>query len=211
MSSALEELGNKNILYACFLFEKLEKAQIADLENDTVVDTAVKEKDRFHIFDLLNKIMISWNEIPLESITLPIFKYWCSLMIFVMMDDNPSEKLMTVRNAVAAEVYRFFFKGLIHLKKMNIRIVDVNINAQKSESLYDSCTENFLMLVIKRINNCETIQDLIDSSPTAECPICMDVTFTETTHFEFRLHCNHLVCHSCQHKLIKFNNGLVKK
>ena len=61
------------------------------------------------------------------------------------------------------------------------------------------------MLAIERIQNYETTQDLIDGSPTAECPVCLDVTFTESTEFQFRLNCNHLVCIDCASQLANLN------
>ena len=170
----------------------------------------------FHIFDLLDKIMISLNEIPWESITLPIFKYWYDLLLFenmlcgISMGYNPSKNFMSELNSVDQKFYRFFFRGLIHFKKLNVKIVDANINAQESENSIVSFKENLLMPVIERINNCETVQDLIDGSPNAECPICLDVTFTESTDFVFRVGCNHLVCLSCTQLAVKSNNRLVK-
>ena len=161
--------------------------------------------------------MISLNEIPWESITLPIFKYWCDLLIYgntvkcsKIMGDIPSKNLMNLKSE-NLKVIRFFFRGLIHLKKMNSKTVDDNINAQKSESSVVSSKESFLILVMERINHCKTIQDLIDSSPTAECPVCKDVTFTESSLFQFRVGCNHLVCLSCHVQLTKFNKKLVNK
>ena len=174
----------------------------------------ITEKERFQILDLSDKIMISLNEIPCESITLPIFTYWCDLYIFernfsnIIVGDNSSKKCITVEKSVAVKLHRFFFRGLIYFKKMNIQIVGANINAQKSESSFE---DKFLIPIIERIKNCETIQDLIDSSPTAECPVCMDVTFTESTHFIFRVGCNHLVCLSCHDQLTESNNKLVNK
>ena len=160
--------------------------------------------------------MISLNEIPWESITLPIFKYWYNLFLFekmlyiIIKGDKSYENLIKVFLPVNHKVFRFFFKGLKHFKNMNIKIVDTNINAQKSESSVVTYREKMLNLFIERIKNCETIQDLIDSSPTAECPVCMDVTFTESTDFLIRVGCNHLVCLSCSDQLVKYNNMLVK-
>ena len=160
--------------------------------------------------------MISLNEIPLENITLPIFKNWCDLLIFehmlyfIIKEDNPSKKLFNKYNPVSLKVFRYFFRVLIYFKKMIIKIVDANINSQKSESSVDSFDKSFLMPVIERIKNCETIQDLIDGSPTAECPVCMDVTFTESNHFLIRVSCNHLVCLSCTEQIDELNNRLVK-
>ena len=232
LNSAIDKIRSKNILSACSLFEKLEKepsnfekelgAEIVDFKKLIVVikmvpkSTYAKEKERFHILDLLDKIMISLNEIPWEKITLPIFKYWCDLFRFenmlhgIIIDDNPSKKIMNVVKSVDLKVHRFFFRGLIYFK-MNIQIVDANINAQKSESLDVYFKENFLIPIIERIKNCETIQELIDSSPTAECPVCMDVTFTESTEFVIRFGCDHLVCFSCHIQLTKSNYRLVNK
>ena len=175
------------------------------------------ENERFHILDLLDKIMISMSEIPWESITLSVFKNWYDLLIFenmlcrIIMVDSPSINLMNIVTSVDIKVYRFFFKSLIDFQKMNIKIVDANIIAQNSENSFVHFKETKLMHIIERIKHCETIQDLIDGSPTPECPVCMDVTFTESTAFQFRLNCNHLVCHSCAHILADYNYRLVKK
>ena len=164
------------------------------------------ENERFQILDLSDKIMIGLNEIPRESITLPVFNYWYNFLVFercfpnMIIGDNSSKKFIDVMKSVAVKVYIFFFRSLIYFEKMNIQVVDANINAQKSESYVEI---KFLMLVIERIKNCETIQDLIDGSPTAECPVCMDVTFTESTHFIFRVGCNHLVCLGCTQLAVK--------
>ena len=216
LNSAFEEIRNKNILSACFLFGKLTKSsEITDFEK---LPVDVKEKERFHIFDLSDKIMISLNEIPRESITLPIFKYWYDLLLFIdtlhviIMHDNPSTNLISVVRSVDLKAFRFFFRGLIYFNKMNIKIgsIIIYINTQKFESSVVSFKEDFLMRVIERIKNCETIQDLIDGSPTAECPVCMDVTFTESTDFRFNIRCNHLVCLSCSDQLVKYKNRFVK-
>ena len=219
MSSALEEIRNKNILSACSLFEnlpKLEKglgAEIDDFVKLTIDAEIITEKERFHILELTDEIMISLNEIPRESITLPIFKCWCDLLIFqymftiIMECDNSCETLINVVNSVAMKVFRFFFRGLIHFKKINIKIVDAN----ESEISVDSSKEELLMLVIKRIKNYETIQDLIDNSPNAECPVCLDVTFTESTEFLISTTCNHLVCLSCALLIAESSDTLVEK
>ena len=178
-------------------------------------------KERFHTYDLVDKIIISWNEIPLESITLSNFKYWCDLLIFEKMvcyeikiiRRNMDRTIFMV--SVKEKFMRFLFRGLIHFKKMNIKVVDANIIAkeikdQGNEGFHNSYKENFLMLVTERIKNCETTQDLIDGSPNKECPVCMDVTFTEATPFVFRLSCNHLLCHSCEMRVRKINR-LVEK
>ena len=211
-------MGNRNVLSACSLFEKLPKYERADFEKFTADVEMLTEKERFHIFDLLDKIMISLNKISWESITLPIFKYWCDLSIFEnlffgkfmgdILADNPSKDLENKLNSVDPKVRRFFLRGLLHFKKMNIKIVDTDINAQKSES--SLLKDNWLMLYIKRIKNCETIQDLIDDSPTDECPICKNVTFTESTSFLIRVSCNHLVCCICAEEAFKYSR-LVKK
>ena len=217
LNSAIKEMGNRNVLSAFSLFEQLPKFEIANFEKLKADVKMLKEKERCHIFDLLDKIMISLNEISLESITLPIFKYWCDLFIFEYMlfmvfqkFDKPSNNLNEIIMSVNLKVSRFFFKALIHFKKLNIKIVDDNIVAQKSESLNVICKEKLLILVIERIENCETVKDLIDASPTKECPVCWNVTFTESTPFKFRLTCNHLVCISCQKMLDKLNKTLVK-
>ena len=221
MNSSLEDIRNKKILSACSPFEKLPKhrkefgTEIAEFENFTIVVKMVKEKECFHILDLLDKIMITLNEITWESITLPAFKYWCDLLLFTdelsgtIEDGKPSENLTNLLDSVNLKVYRFFFRGLIHFRKMNIKIVDANNNAPNFESSVVSRTEKFLMHSIERIKNYETIQDLIDDSPTAECPVCMDVMFTESTKFHFRISCNHLVCHSCVILADKFEHELV--
>ena len=199
MNSALEEIRNENVLSACSLFGNLPKPE-----------EALGAEERHHILNLLVKIMFNLNEIPWESISLPIFKHWCDLLSFVntllriIKSDNSSKIVMIVLKSVTVKVFRFFFRGMIHFKMMNIKIVD---NAQKSESSVDPFKEKFLMLVTKRIKNYETIQDLIDGSPTAECPVCRDVTFTESTDFVFRLGCNHLVCLGCEAMSIKANNN----
>ena len=186
-------------------------AQIIDYES-LILDAEIIKKERLHILELSDEIMITLNEIPRESITLPIFKCWCDLFIFqdmlniIIKSDDSCETLISVVNSVVI-IYQFFFRGLIHFKKMNIQIVDAN----ESEISVDSYKEEFLMSFIEKIKNCETIQDLIDGSPNAECPVCMDVTFTESTHFKFRVGCNHLVCLSCHDQLTESNNKLVNK
>ena len=215
-------MRNKNILSACSLFEKLPElemelsAEIDNFEKLTNDDKLLREKERFHILDLSDKIMISLNKIPWESITLPIFKNWFDFLIFIdtlyviIRDDNSSENLLNVVKLVDQKIFTFFFRALIHFKNMNIEIVDANVIAQNSESSVVSFKDFFLMRVTERIRNCETIQDLIDSSPTKECPVCKDVTFTESTHFMFTMSCNHLVCLSCATLLVEFNHRLVE-
>ena len=214
MNSALEEIRDENILSACSLFENLPKLEKGlRLEKLKIYAKMLTEKEHFHILDLSDKIMISLIEIPWESITLPVFKYWCDLLMFekmlsvIIMDNNSYENVMKVVNSVAKKMNRFFFRGLIHFKKMNIKIVDAN----EFEISVDSYKEELLMLAIERIKNCKTIQDLIDDSPNEECPVCMDVTFTEATDFAFRLGCNHLVCFSCEIQLAEFNNNWLVK
>ena len=94
-----------------------------------------------------------------------------SMMYRMRLEHLISKKL------ASHKVYRFFFRGVIHFK-INIEIADVNINREQ---------EKFLLLVSQRIKSFETIQDMIDSSPTKRCQICLNVTFTETTPFKFRL------------------------
>ena len=184
-------------------------AQKNDLKNLTDDFKMLKEKERLYILDILDKLMISLNESPLESITLPIFKYWYELFMFgnmshiIIMGDNASRNMKNVAKSVHQKVFTFFFRSLLHFKKMNIKILDANINGPNSKS--------FLMLAIEKIKNCETIQDLIDASPNTECPVCMAITFTESTEFIFRISCNHLVCENCTSKLAEFNNWLVKE
>ena len=217
MNSALEETKNKNVLSACSLFDKLPKIEAGNYEKLRTDVQMLTAKERFHIFDLLDKIMISLNEIPWESITLSNFKHWCDLYFFRgMLCYNISDKIMDpkilteVNESVKVKIFRFFFRGLIHFKKMNIKIVDANIpsvewNAQKTEGFHNSFKENILKLASKRIKNCQTIQDLIDGSPNKECPVCMDVTFTEETDFIFRVSCNHLLCPNCECGVFKIN------
>ena len=69
------------------------------------------------------------------------------------MDDNSYENILSVVSSVAMKINRFFFRGLIHFKKINIKIVDAN----ESEISVDSYKEELLMLIIERIKNCETI------------------------------------------------------
>ena len=207
-------MRNKNVLSACSLFEKLPQHETVNFEKFKDDVKMLTEKEGFHIFDLFDKIMISLYEIPREIITLPIFKHWCDFKIFekmlcsIIMDNNHSKNLKRKVILVHLKCNRFFLRGLIHFKKMNIKVLDADINAQNSESSVVNYKEKMLMLVIKRIKNCETIQDLIDSSPNEECSICMDVTFTESTPFLIRVNCNHLVCLSCT---IKLEGRLVEK
>ena len=176
----------------------------------------VNEKGRSNILNILDRIMSRLNKMPWESITLVIFKYWCDLLLFqnmlhvIINGDNSSENLIHELNIVSTHIFKFFFRGLLHFRKMNIKIVDANINAQKFQSSAVSSKEEFLTLSSERIRNCETLQDLIDGSPNAECPICLEVTFTESTHFVFRISCNHLVCYSCEEQAAKFSK-LVNK
>ena len=90
---------------------------------------------------------------------------------------------------------------------MDIKIVNANINAEISKSPLLTFKEELLIDSFKTIKNYETIQDMIDGSPTAECPVCMDVTFTESTNFMFKLNCNHLLCVSCATLLDKYNTA----
>ena len=210
LKSALEELQNDQS--ACSLFEELLNFGEVFIEKVIVDVKMLREEERLHIFDLLDKIVISVNEIPWLSITLPLFKFMCDLFLFenmlfgIIADIIPSKNLMSVLKSVDQKFERFFFSGLLHFKKMNIKIVDANSNAQKSESSVVCRKEEFLMHTIERIKNCDTIQDLIDSSPNEECPVCLDVTFTESTDFVFRVSCNHLVCSNCDTLLAKYNN-----
>ena len=197
------------IVPAVSVFEKLPKLE-TELEKLTVDNKLVQVKKRLHILILSDKIMIILNKIPWESITLRTFKYWCDILFFVntlygiVEEDNSSKNVLNLAKSVDLKVFRFFFRGLIHFRKMNIEIVDANINSVVSRK------ENFLMRVNKRIKNCETIRDLIDSSQNAECPVCKDVTFTESTDFVIKISCNHLVCLSCSDLLVEFNHRLVK-
>ena len=203
LTKSLDELWNKRVMSACFLFEKLPK--VTEQISDEMADLG-KLSSSFVILKLMDEIMISLNEIPWKSFTLSIFKCWCDLFLFentlhaIILVDIPSQKLVTLVSSVNIKVRRFLFRGLIHFKKM--------INAQKSESTVLSLKENLLIEVLGRINNCETIQDLIDSSPTAD-PVCKDVTFTESTEFQFRLNCNHLVCIATEFKFRLDCNHLV--
>ena len=43
------------------------------------------------------------------------------------MGDNPSKNLMKALKPVTLKVFRFFFRGLIHYQKMNVKVVDANI------------------------------------------------------------------------------------
>ena len=188
------------------------------------------ENELIQILDLLAKIMTNLNKIPWEKqtrtcpfhpytcpITLSIFKYLCKLLLFEMElfsilrpDDIHSKNYKNMLIEVFSISFRFFTRGQRHFKKFNFRIVDAYINAEKSESPFVTFKEKMFLLVVKRIKNCDTIQDLIYASPTKECPVCMEVTFTESTPFNFRLNCNHLVCDSCRQMLKKSNNTLVK-
>ena len=209
------------VVTACHFFRDLPEleedlyAEIPNYENLPIFEKFAnklnEEKERFYILELSDKIMISLNKIPWgidNKFTLSVFRRWCYLKSYidtlhsVIRDDNFSTNLINVVKSVDLKVNRFFFSGLIYFKKMNIEIVNKSF-------LMDS-REDFMDRVIQRIKNCETIQDLIDDSPTAECPVCMDVTFTESTHFRFTLSCNHLVCLSCSDQLVKYNNMLVK-
>ena len=124
MISALEEIQNKKILSACSRFEKLPKILKADFEMLTVNVKMLPEKERFHVVDLFDKILISLNEVPWESITLPIFKYWCDLFLFEIMFysvikcDKSYGNLMNVATSVNANFFRFYFRALIHFKKV---------------------------------------------------------------------------------------------
>jgi len=69
------------------------------------------------------------------------------------MGDNPSKNLLKALKPVTLKVFRFFFRGLIHFQKMNVKIADANINAQKFESSAVSSKEHFLMLSAERIKN----------------------------------------------------------
>ena len=86
LNSALALIRHECILTACCIFEKLPKldkelsAEIDDFEKLTDDDKLVKEKERFHILDISDKIMISLNKVPWESIPLSIFKNWFDLL-----------------------------------------------------------------------------------------------------------------------------------
>ena len=224
LNSALKEIRNKRILSACSLFEKLpnldEELSTERVHDDFQIIKAdvkmFKEKKLLHILDLSDEIMISLNEIPLEIITLSIFIYWCDLLMFEIMlfADllEPSENLEKKVGVLSLKLFRFFFRSLIHFKKMDIKIVDANINAEISKSSVVTFKEKMLFYTFERLKNYETVQDLIDGSPTKECPVCMDVTFTESTEFRFRLNCNHLMCISCATQKVEYDraNKLVK-
>ena len=228
LNSALKEIRNKRILSACSLFEKLpnldEELSTERVHGDFQIIKAdvkkVKEKKLLHILDLSDEIMIILNEIPLENITLSIFKYWFDLMIFEMMLFADlwelSKNLEKKVDAVSLKLFKFFFGGLIHFKKMDITILDaeaetleaLKINAEISKNKkigLHTFKEDMLIFTIERIKNYETVQDLIDDSPTKECPVCLDVTFTESTEFRFGLNCNHLLCLNCATLLAEYN------
>ena len=187
--------------------------KITGYENIRSDDKILTEKELLQILKLLDKIMISFKKIPWENITVLIFNNWLGLLLFELelfsimkADDVHSENYKNMLIVVFSKSFSFFLRGERHFQKMNITIV-INIDGQKVPF-----RNSLQMGAIKRIKNCETIQDLIDASPTAECPVCKDVTFTESTPFVFRVSCNHLVCFSCQTQCIQHNNiGLVEK
>ena len=72
----------------------------------------VKRQEHLNILDLLDTNIISLNKLPWESITLPVFKYWCDLLLFenilygIIMGINPSKKIRNVLDSVHLKYFR---------------------------------------------------------------------------------------------------------